>query len=271
MLQQRRLTKIESFKKRCMKELIYKVVDFFTFGKGLKKTFFGYPMRLPTRYINYFPSDYEAENFNFLKQQVQSGDTVLDIGAHIGFFANIAAFMVGSGGKIYAFEPTPSTNVMLHKMCAMNGNTNIITPINKAVGKEDGSIVFYISNDKIDNTNSVLGYRDAASHKPIEIPLTSVDNFVKEKGLTKVDFIKIDVEGAEYDTIRGAAETLKKYRPSCILAIHPQLISEKGDQLGDIYDFVVNAGYRVTLAQKPMGREAFCNNQEMIDLHLYPA
>ncbi len=251
-----------------MKELIYKIIDFFTGGKGLKKTFNGYTLRIPTRYINYFPADYEAENFTFLKQQVKPGSKVLDIGAHVGFFANITAQMVGSSGKVYAFEPTPSTNAMLHKMCAMNGNAGIITPVNKAVGKEDGTIVFYVSDDKIDNTNSVLGYRDAASHKPINIALTSVDNFVKEKGLTKVDFIKIDVEGAEYDTIRGAEETLKKFRPACILAIHPKLIAEKGDKLEDIYDFVANTGCNIALNGQPISKSVFCANAEMIDLHL---
>jgi FkbM family methyltransferase len=251
-----------------MKELIYKLLDMFTLGRGVKKTFNGYRLRIPTRYINYFPADYEAENFGFLKQQVKPGDTVLDIGAHIGFFANITAQMVGPNGKVYAFEPTPSTHGMLQKMCADNNNAAIVTPVNKAVGKEDGTITFYISNDQIDNTNSMLGYRDAANHRPIDIALTSVDNFVRQQGLARVDFIKIDVEGAEYDTIRGAAETLQRFRPACILAIHPKLIAEKGDSLGDIYDFVAATGCHIAVNGQPMGRDAFCANKEMIDLHL---
>jgi FkbM family methyltransferase len=251
-----------------MKELIYKIIDFVTLGRGFTKTFNGYKLRIPTRYINYFPADYEAENFSFLKQQVKPGNTVLDIGAHIGFFANITAQMVGNAGKVFAFEPTPSTYAMLQKMCADNNNTGIVTPVNKAVGKEDGSITFYVSDDKIDNTNSTVGYREGSNHKPIDIPLTSVDNFVQQQGLQQVDFIKIDVEGAEYDTIRGAAETMQKFKPACILAIHPKLIAAKGDRLEDIYDFAVNAGYRVMVNEAPVSREAFCANGEMIDLHL---
>jgi len=251
-----------------MKELIYKILNLVTLGRGLKKTFNGYPLRIPTRYMNYFPADYEAENFAFLKQEVKPGNTVLDIGAHIGFFANITAQMVGHTGKVYAFEPTPSTHEMLQQMCVMNKHTAIVTPVNKAVGKEDGTITFYVSNDKIDNTNSMLGYRDAANHRPIDIALTSVDNFVRQNNLSQVDFIKIDVEGAEYDTIRGAAETLQRFKPACILAIHPKLIANKGDKLEDIYDFVAATGCNITLNGHPISRETFCANQEMIDLHL---
>jgi FkbM family methyltransferase len=251
-----------------MKEIIYKIIDIVTLGRGLTKTFNGYKLRIPTRYINYFPADYEAENFIFLKQQLKPGYTVLDIGAHIGFFSNITAQMVGAAGKVYAFEPTPSTHAMLQKMCASNKNTDIVTPVNKAVGIEDGTITFYVSDDKIDNTNSTVGYRDAGNHRPIDITLTSVDNFVQQQGLKQVNFIKIDVEGAEYDTIRGASHTLKTFKPACILAIHPKLIAAKGDKLEDIYDFVVNTGYQVAVNGKPLSREAFCANGEMIDLHI---
>jgi FkbM family methyltransferase len=251
-----------------MKELIYKILDLFTLGRGVKKRFNGFPLRIPTRYINYFPADYEAPNFAFLKQQVKPGDTVLDIGAHIGFFANITAQIVGKEGKVFAFEPTPSTFAMLQKMCVDNHNEAIVTPVNKAVGKEDGSITFYVSNDRIDNTNSALGYRDEANHRPIDIGLTSVDNFVRQQGPAQVNFLKIDVEGFEYDTIRGAAETLQRFKPACILAIHPKLIAAKGDELADIYDFVASLGCHIAVDGQPIGREAFCANQEMIDLHL---
>jgi FkbM family methyltransferase len=254
-----------------MKELIYKVVDFFTFGKGLKKTFFGYPVRLPTRYINYFPSDYEQDNFDFLIKSAPQNGVVLDIGAHIGLFSMVAAQLTGKQGKVFSFEPTLATRQLLEQTIRMNNMQGTVTPCQQAVSNKEGSIVFYESDVVGDNSNSLVEYLEDRGLKGTTVPVTTVDIFVNQQGLQRVDFIKIDVEGAEYDAIRGAADTLKNFRPYCILAIHPTPIAKKGDQLGDIYDFVVNAGYRVTLYQKPMSREDFCNNKEMIDLHLYPA
>ena len=85
-----------------MKEFFYSVIDRLTFGKGLKKTFYGHSLRLPTRYINYFPADYEVENFDFLHRHCRPGDVVFDIGAHIGLFAVIAAKITGDKGKVFA-------------------------------------------------------------------------------------------------------------------------------------------------------------------------
>lgn len=253
-----------------MKELAYKIIDFFTFGKGLKKTFHGHSLRLPTRYINYFPSDYEVDNFNFLKQHCKANDVVLDIGAHIGLFAVVAGQLTGPGGKVFAFEPAPSTNALLKKTVSINNMGAVIEPRNEAMGKENGKTTFYVSDGEADNSNSLVSYKEDRKLHGIDITILTIDGFVQQKNLSRVNFMKIDVEGAEYDAIRGGSTTFKNLRPYCILAIHPEPIAAKGDQLEDIYDFVFNLGYKITFEDKEMSREAFCANKEMIDLHLIP-
>ena len=89
-----------------LKEIIYKLIDIVTSGKGIKRNINGYTLRMPTRYFKYFPEDYEKENFTFLGT-CKKDDVVLDIGAHIGMFAVIASQITGKGGKVYAFEPAP--------------------------------------------------------------------------------------------------------------------------------------------------------------------
>lgn len=254
-----------------MKELIYQVIDLLTFGRDLTKKKLGHPLRLSSRYINHFPTDYDANHFAFFKQPIKAGDTLLNIGARIGSFANIWAQMVGQTGKIYAFKPIPSTHATLQKMSAHNRHAAIVAPVNKAVGKNEGTIAFCVSNEPINNTNSVLAYRNKPSHRPIDIPLSSADNLVRQQGLGRVNFIKIDVERAEYDTIKDAADNIRRHQPASPLAIHPLLIAAKGDELDAMYDFVLGLGYRIALQNKPLDRKAFCRNQVMVDLHLYPA
>ena len=254
-----------------MKELAYKIVNLFTFGKGLKKTFHGYTLRLPTRYINYFPADYEADNFNFLKQHCRPNDIILDIGAHIGLFAVVAAKISSPHGKVYAFEPAPSTNALLRQTIVLNNMQLNIESHSEAMGKENGKTIFYVSDDKADNSNSLVSYKEDRKLHGIDVNIVTIDGFVKTKNLTKVNFMKIDVEGAEYDAIRGAAATFKNLRPYCILAIHPEPIAAKGDNAGDIYDFIFSLDYKITFENKELTREELCNNKEMIDLHLIPS
>lgn len=253
-----------------MKELIYKLVDIASMGKGLKRTVNGHTLRLPTRYFKYFPETYEADNFEFLRESCKPGAVVIDIGAHIGLFSVIASQVVGKSGKVYAFEPAPSTYALLQKTVRINHQEKEIETFQKAVGKETGKITFFISDDKADNSNSLVQYKEDRSLHGIDVAVTSIDNFVQEKNISKLDFIKIDVEGAEYDTLQGAVHTLKSLRPACIVAIHPEPIAAKGDNLEDIYDLITGCNYRITLDKKEFSKAAMLANTELIDLHIYP-
>jgi FkbM family methyltransferase len=254
-----------------MKNLIYAIIDFFTFGRGLSKTFNGFKLRLPTRYINYFPENYEKANFDFLVAHTGKDAVVLDIGAHIGLFATVAARIAGDHGKVYAFEPSPATFALLQKTIRMNKQEGIVEPRSEAMGLENGETVFYVSDTVADNSNSLVSYKGDRKLHPIDVTILTVDSFVQRKQLTKVSFLKIDVEGAEYDTIRGAEKTLLEKRPVVILAIHPDAILSKGDKLEDIYDFLQKCRYIITLDKTVISKEAFCRAVDLIDLHLLPA
>ena len=253
-----------------MKEIIYKLLDIASMGKGLKRTVNGHTLRLPTRYFKYFPKTYEAENFEFLSESCKPGAVIIDIGAHIGLFSIIAAQVTGKTGKVYAFEPAPGTYALLQKTVVINHEEQVVETMQKAVGKENGKITFFVSDNKADNSNSLVNYKEDRSLHGIDVAVTTIDNFVQEKNITKLDFIKIDVEGAEYDTLQGASATLKNLRPACIVAIHPQPIAAKGDRLEDIYDFIIACNYRIMVDKKEFTRAALLANTGLIDLHIYP-
>ncbi len=253
-----------------MKEFIYKLLDIASMGRGLKRTINGHTIRLPTRYFKYFPESYEAENFKFLHASCKPGAVIIDIGAHIGLFSVIAAQVAGKAGKVYAFEPAPATFALLQKTVVINHDEQVIETFQKAVGKENGKIIFFVSDGQADNSNSLVNYKNDRPMHGIDVAVTTIDNFVQEKNIRKLDFIKIDVEGAEYDTLQGAAATLKSLQPACIVAIHPQPVAAKGDRLQDIYDFIIGCNYHITLDKKPFSKEAMLANTQLIDLHIYP-
>jgi len=253
-----------------MKEAVYKILDLFTGNKGLRKTINGFSVKLPTRYINYFPADYERENFDFLRKHVHPGDNVLDIGAHIGLFSTAAAQLTGNVGKVFAFEPAAETNELLKQTIAINHFENLIEPHNEAMGAHSGKTTFYVSAIKGDNSNSLVSYKDDRELHAMEVNMFSIDDFVKNKNIQRLAFIKIDVEGAEYDALMGAINTLKTLKPVCIVAIHPLPIAAKGDSLEKIYDLLIDCGYKIYYEGKIISKTFFCSNQELIDLHILP-
>lgn len=250
---------------------VYALLEKITFGQGLTKKVNGVKVKLPAKYIRYFPSDYEQENFSFLKSVCREGAVVLDIGAHIGLFSAIAAKVTGDSGKVFAFEPAPNTLPVLYQTIRINQLGNVISPVNHAMGKETGKITFFISDEEADNSNSLISYKQDRKLNAVEVEVNTIDSFVASKKLSRVDFIKIDVEGAEFDTIRGGMEVFKKFQPAFILAIHPEPIEKKGDKLEDIYNFILSLNYNITYRNKFISKETFCANRELIDLHLVPA
>lgn len=253
-----------------MKELIYKILERVVFSNGLIKNISGYTLRLPVRFKNYFESNYEADNFSFLAASVEKGDVIIDIGAHIGLFATIAAQVVGKNGQVFAFEPTLSTFKVLQKTIAINQLQSVVTTRPEAIGLQPGVIQFYISDNDGDNSNSIVKYKTDRPIKPVDIPMLNVDTFITNQQLTKVDFIKFDVEGAEFDAIRGAKNTLEKFKPVCILAIHPESIISKGDTLEALYDYLATLPYEVLYNGQALSKSFFITNMALIDLHLKP-
>jgi FkbM family methyltransferase len=250
---------------------IYNLLEKITFGKGLPKTVNGIDVKLPAKYIRYFPSNYEAENFAFLKTSCKRGAVVLDIGAHIGLFSTIAAKIAGNIGKVFAFEPAPKTVPVLQQTIRINKLETVIEPINDAMGSSKGTITFYASDEEADNSNSLVSYKQDRKLNGVEVNVNTIDNFVLSRKLCHVDFIKIDVEGAEYDTLRGGKAVFEKFRPAFILAIHPEPIHKKGDCLEDIYDLLIALNYSIRCNNAPITKQAFCNNTQLIDLHCTPA
>lgn len=254
-----------------MKEIIYKIADSLTGGRGLSKTINGFKIVFPLRYANYFPEDYESHNFQFLRTQVSPGDEVLDIGAHIGLFAVAAASLIKPEGKVYAFEPAEETIPLLTKTIILNQAGAFINIVQAAVGEKNGTATFYVSDIRGDNSNSMVSYKADRKLFAREVKLYSIDEFVETHQLKKLKFIKLDVEGAELDALKGAKETLIKFRPACIVAIHPEPVLAKSDKLEDIYDLIQNLGYHISMEGKSISRKTFCENRALIDLHITPS
>ncbi len=252
-----------------LKNSIYNVIDLLTLNKGFTRTINNYNIRFPAKWARYFENDYEKENIAFLTKACKPGMTVIDIGAHLGLMSVIIAKLVGPKGKVYAFEPTPGTFLILKKIIALNKFNDIISPINKAASNFTGLVDFFIDENEGSNANSLVNRSDK-NRTSQKTQVDTLDNIVTDLKLQKLDLIKIDAEGSELDVLEGAKAVVLKYKPIIVLAIHPPLIKNNNQKTEDIYDLILSFGYSINYRNEILAKDAFCSKTDFFDVHLMP-
>ncbi len=130
----------------------------------------------------------------------------MDIGAHIGTYTVLAANLVEKG-QVVAIEAHPHNYRLLMNNIKLNGLKNTIA-INTAVFSDEGSIKLY--SGKTSGWHSVIPERESYVESDyITVPCTTIDSILRKLNVTEVNWIKIDVEGAELGVLKGAASTLR--------------------------------------------------------------
>jgi FkbM family methyltransferase len=141
---------------------------------------------------------------------IRNGMTVVDIGAHIGYFTLLAAHLVADSGHVMSFEPTPSTRGLLLRN--VNGLSNVIVRP-RAAWSEAATLHLRDFGGRFSAFNSFTVPRaPIAAYRVVEVEAVAADDEIKEHKL-RPDFIKIDVESAEHQVLEGLSKTLEGVRP----------------------------------------------------------
>ncbi len=168
-----------------------------------------YPDRriIPIEILNF--STYENEILDFFKKIIKPDWTIFDIGGNVGWYTiNLKKHYKDL--NIFTFEPIPKTFEMLTENCELNKipTDNLF---NIGFSDEDKDAVFYVYPEGCGNS-SLQNLSGNSTVKEIRAKLKRIDTFIKENNL-KIDYIKIDVEGAEFLAFKGAYETIKRDKP----------------------------------------------------------
>lgn len=250
-----------------VKDGFYKAIDLITLRSGIKRRIGGEAILFPPKWSRYYESDYEPETFAFFRRYVRPGATILDIGGHIGLFAVVAAKLAGNEGKVFSFEPTPFTRSVLSDVVTLNRCDEVVEVRSEAMSSKSGKATFFDTGSEISNANSLV--KTERSKMEIEVDLVSIDDFVAEKGIS-VDCLKIDVEGAELEVLKGARDTFLKFRPAARLGLHPIAIVQNGQSLDEIWDQLMVFQMRIEFDGTPVNREWFCDQTDLFDVTLIP-
>lgn len=172
-----------------------------------------FKMHLNTKnYIDsciYYMGDYEPNLKIHYKKLINPGDTVLDIGANIGFHSLYFAELTGKTGKVISFEPI-EVNFNAFKANLRLNNFPQISANNIALGNENKAIDIHIDSEQ-QNPGAFNLLADGI--KNCTIKCEKGDDFLKNLGVEKVNFMKIDVEGYEYEVLKGLKNTIAQSRP----------------------------------------------------------
>ncbi len=253
------------------KKIAYKAIDVITLGNGVPVTINNFKLKLPTKYFRMFPKDYEASSFSFFKKHLKQGDTVIDIGAHIGLYS--VFFAKQTNGKVYSFEPTPDTASVLRETIKINHCKKNVTVVQAAVSEKPGLATFYTDDADVHTGNSLVALdlgSDSKRKGAYQVPVTSVDQVRMENNLT-IDFLKIDAEGVELDVLKGARNTFLTDRPKGILGLHPFAYTNKQETLSAIWELLHEYKLQVQADGKTISKEQFCNRDEWVyDVEFLP-
>jgi FkbM family methyltransferase len=169
---------------------------------------------------------YEPGTTRLFQEVVKPGTVVIDVGAHVGYYALLAARQVGPQGKVYAFEPEPANYALLLKNIELNGYGNIVAA-GEAVSNRVGPATLFLT--RLDSGRHSTYHHGLPEKGSVAVETTTLDAFLEAEGWPKVDLVKVDVEGAEWDVLEGMEQLLRKSEGlKLILEFNPFLLQSAG-------------------------------------------
>jgi FkbM family methyltransferase len=190
----------------------------------------------------YLNDDFEREEVRFLESNVRPGDTCFDVGANIGYFSLLMA-KLAPNGTIHSIEPVPFNFQLLNTNVQLNRFSNI-QPRPLAVSNHTGTAEFTVATD-----GAYSSFLDT-KRKPIEsrivVETISLDEYCDQNSITRIDCLKVDVEGAEGKVLAGAARLLSNpaRRPRFIvIELYSPMLAQYGCDIQEIVVLLRGYGY----------------------------
>lgn len=179
---------------------------------------------------------FERPDLNAILRHVRKDSVVVDVGANVGYFTMSMAKAVGPKGQVWAVEPSPENIVRLRQNMELNSLTNIIL-IEAALSDNDGSAALNMATDGAWNSLHPVYDPRRDAHRTIQVTTRTMDSLWRENGSPKVSAIKIDVDGHQFEVLRGASDLLSQSRPYVMVEIVPP------EQRQAVTAFLAGLGY----------------------------
>jgi FkbM family methyltransferase len=191
----------------------------------------------------YFRGSYEADDCRLWMRYARSARTIFDVGANVGLYSLLAAAS-NPRADIHAFEPTPYLHHQLLDNIALNSITNIHANRVGVSGQSGTAFLFLCRGD--DGSNEGMNFVAAArsSDEDIPVEVVTIAEYCRRKEIDSIDLVKLDIEGGEYDALRGAGDLLAKKRIGCLFVeLVEWAANRSGHSTSAIKRLLLDAGY----------------------------
>ncbi len=189
-------------------------------------------------------NEFERMETRFVERLLRPGMTVIDAGAHHGLYTLLASKRVRRDGRVIAIEPSPRECERLEKHLRINrcSNTELATC---ALGEDPGEADLYLVDGIQDWCNSLRPPAVDGPIRTVRVCVRRLDDVLAESGVSKVDFIKLDVEGAELSVLHGAMKLLQREsRPAILAEVQDARTAAWGYAAREIIQFLIRMNYR---------------------------
>jgi len=191
-----------------------------------------------------------------LETVVAPGDVCFDVGAAGGTYMYLLARRVGPSGEVHAFEPRPRPHRAIGRARRLLGMHTVSVHL-VGLGDEEGSMDILIPS-WLGVPFTTRAFLASAHGKEVEevpdgftglrhltIPMTTLDRFVVDRGVRRIDFIKADIEGAELALLEGARTSIERWHPTILLEIEERHLGRYGKHPVEVVEFLTRYGYRM--------------------------
>jgi len=194
--------------------------------------------------------DFEEPEYAFVQRFLKEGMIVLDVGANEGYYTLLASKCVGPGGRVIGFEPSSRERRRLRMNLWMNRCTNVQVE-GLAMGSVEGQMNLHVVESAETGCNSLRPPDIKGKTRAFQVAVATLDQFLRRKEIQRIDFMKMDIEGAELSALQGATRLLRTLpRPLLLIEVFEIRTRPWGYSSRDIVTLLSEAGY---LLYKPIG------------------
>jgi FkbM family methyltransferase len=183
---------------------------------------------------------------SFLDKAVRNGDVFIDVGSNLGFYSVYVGPLCGKTGEVHAFEANPTLIEPLNRTISLNNHQSNIRLNAVAVGKESNRSLRLYDPGRIGSSSfHAHGWLNKDSF--VSVPVVALDDYAARNGMTRIDGMKVDIEGAELEAFQGMAGIFERCPPKFIVSeLMPEAVSTRAESAArptEIMDFLARRGY----------------------------
>ncbi len=183
------------------------------------------------------------DSYHVLKL-LKPGAVFFDVGANFGYYSILVRSELGAQCRVFSFEPNPPTYARLRKNIELNGFEKQITAVPLALSDAVGPAWM------VDHPGNTGDARVNAAGGDRQISLTTLDAFCASEKISRIDFIKIDVQGYEEHLLLGGKETLTRLKPPLLIELEPSVLQAQGSSAERIVELLHEHRYRLHIAER---------------------